>query len=170
MGMIRNRKGLNLIELLITIVILSVGIFPLIHTLSHSVEAAFLQKSKLSAINIAKLQMDVWINQFQLIDHLLDDPAAYPDEFTVVTPDSENMRFNGDFFRVVNRFTKKTDLSNPLKVTYQIDLTVWQIKNPSNEDDPEAISPASGNPGFDSGDEPKFMLSTLYTQYNSTGI
>jgi prepilin-type N-terminal cleavage/methylation domain-containing protein len=181
----RKQSGVTLVELLITIVIISIGIFPLLHALTNSVDNGLYQKNKLSAINLGKVQMDRWLNQFQLIDRFLDTTVvSYPDSITQYTPplptptttltkesgaEFRDLHYNEAFFRIVSVFTKIPELCTLTRITYRIDLSVWQIKNPlMNESETVVINTSIGEPGFERGDELLFQLSSLYSQADST--
>lgn len=174
------RKAFSLVELLLTITIISLGVFPLLSGLSITVDSAILQKDQLSAITIGKLQMDRWLSQFQLIDYHDRNLPTYPDQFTIYYPPTPEMqisllqevgepfrdwRYNGAFFRTESIFTKRTDLSSYTTVVYQIRVIVWRIKNPLLSYDLKTVLNTSfGDPGFERGDEPLFELVSLYSQ------
>jgi prepilin-type N-terminal cleavage/methylation domain-containing protein len=175
------KKGFSLVELLLTIVVISVGIFPLLSGLGVTVDSALQQKDQISAITIGKLQMDRWLNQFQLIDYQVKDISEkYPENFTVYYPPIpeqqtpllneqgepfRDLRYNGAFFRTESIFTKRADLSSHTRVIYQIKVVVWRIKNPlMSYDLKNIINTSFGPPGFERGDEIFFELVSLYAQ------
>ena len=192
-GARQNKTGVTLVELLITISVISVGIFPLIAALGNVSESAVKQRDQLSAMNLGNLLLDSWIVQFQTIDNFLDENAGdYPASFTVVTPTgsaeelgfprndgvrSAEIFYNKGFFRMESIFTylngtnllpgteSSPDLSNSETVVYSIQVKVWKINTPEINEYGETLR-SSGEPGFLRGDEPLYEVSSLYSQTN----
>jgi prepilin-type N-terminal cleavage/methylation domain-containing protein len=169
------RKGITLVELLIAITIIAVGIFPLLAAFSNVVSSTIRQKDQISALTLAKFQMDLYLNQFQLIDNYAED---YPNEFTVVAPgpgivdegELKETLYNESLFRILSTFQKDTILSSNTQVTYLISMAVWKIQNPPDDDFfPLELSQMS-TPAFNRGDEPIIELKSLYSQKNTLVI
>ena len=192
-GSCQRNTGVTLVELLITISVISVGIFPLITALGNVSESAVKQRGQLSALNLGNLLLDSWLAQFQTIDNFLDDNAGdYPASFTVITPTgsadelgfprddgirSAEIFYNKGFFRMESVFTYlngtnllpgtqfSPDLSTSETVVYSIQVKVWKINTPVTDEYGEALR-SSGDPGFLRGDEPLYEVSSLYSQTN----
>ena len=165
-------KGVTLIELLIAITIISVGIFPLLASFSNVVASTIKQEDQISALTLAKFQMDLYLNQFQLIDKLASD---YPNNFTIISPgpginienEIHEVLYNESLFRISTLFEKQTQLSNQSQVSYKISLSVWKIQNPPPEDTfPQSLNLLS-TPGFVNGDELLIEVHSLYSQKNT---
>jgi hypothetical protein len=182
------KKGVTIVELLITISILAAGIFPLLTALSNLTESALIQKDILSALTIGKRQMDLWLTQFQTIDNLLPSGATDYTNMEIISPplpvpgvsltSDEGKRYrdiyyNNTHFRILANFTYMDGtngtpaLSTLSKAVYRIDLTVWRIQSPlMNDEQTMIVNPAFGKPGFARGDEPLYKLSSFYSQAN----
>lgn len=169
---VSSKKGITLVELLIAITIIAVGIFPLLAAFSNVVNSTIRQKDQISALSLAKFQMDLHLNQFQLIDNYAPE---YPNEFTIVSPapgvlDEGELKeglYNESLFRTLSTFEKDLTLSTSTQVTYLISLAVWKIQNPPDEElYPLDLSQMS-TPGFNRGDEPIIQLKSLYSQKNT---
>jgi len=163
MGMInfRNtRLGITLVELLITISVISVGIFPLITALGNISETAMRQRDQLSAMMIGNLIMDSWLAQFQLMRPYVQKESDYDVPITIYSPGrdaaelgfprndgltSKEILYNKGFFRVTSTFTnlngKNTanclpdqsqtpELSNNENLIFAIEVVVWKITTP----------------------------------------
>ncbi|MCO4781167.1 MAG: type II secretion system protein [Candidatus Cloacimonetes bacterium] len=169
---IKSQKAITLVELLIAITIIAVGIFPLLTAFSNVVNSTIRQKDQISALSLAKFQMDLYLNQFQLIDNFAE---SYPNEFTVVSPgpgvlaDGELKEglYNESLFRILSTFEKDTTLSTNTQVTYLISMAVWKIQNPPDDEFfPLELSQMT-TPSFNRGDEPIIELKSLYSQKNT---
>ncbi|PCJ18752.1 MAG: hypothetical protein COB02_09980 [Candidatus Cloacimonadota bacterium] len=169
---VNEKRATTLIELLIAITIIAIGIFPLLTAFSNVVASTIIQKDQISAITLAKFQMDLYLNQFQLIDNLAPD---YPNSFTSVSPapgviddgEFKESLYNESLFRIISIFDKDIDLSTNTQISYKINLSVWKIKNPPNEDAlPQSLN-LMISPAFSKGDERIIQLYSLYSQKNT---
>lgn len=167
-----NQKAITLVELLIAITIIAVGIFPLLAAFSNVVSSTIKQKDQISALSLAKFQMDLYLNQFQLIDNF---DQSYPNEFSIVSPapgilNEDELKeglYNESLFRILTTFEKDLSLSTSAQVTYLISLVVWKIQNPPDDElFPLDLSQIT-TPGFNRGDEPIIELKSLYSQKNT---
>ncbi len=166
------KKGVTLIELLITITVIAIGVFPLIGALANLVELLLMQQDQVSAITVGRNQMDLFLNQHQFIDRI--SPAnftAYPPELTLVAPGirdrsllspnatSMDLEYNNAHFRTFSKITKIENLSTTSRVTYLIRMQVWKVGFPLPKEVSEDIPPE-----FRNGDNMLFELAALYTQ------
>ncbi|MCJ8347424.1 prepilin-type N-terminal cleavage/methylation domain-containing protein [bacterium] len=166
-----SQKGITLVELLMSITIIAIGIFPLLAAFSNVVGATITQKDQISAITLAKFQMDLFLNQFQLIDNL---SSTYPNEFTIVSPapgidddgEFKESLYNETLFRILTTFEKDLDLSTNTQVTYKVSLAVWKIQNPPDDEFFPLDLSAMSTPSFNRGDELIIELQSLYSQKN----
>lgn len=120
-------KGLTLVEIMITISVLSVAIFPLTAALGNISETATRQRDQLSAMILGNLIMDSWLSQFQLMDSFVATETDYDNPVTVFIPkrDGEELGFprqdglrsgeilyNKGFFKVESTFTHLNGSNN----------------------------------------------------------
>lgn len=169
-----RRRGVTIIEMLITITVIAVGIFPLLGSLAALVDHLLLQQDKINAITVGRNQMDLFLNQYQLIDTLMPPGfSQYPVSFTLVAPGPRNRALlpdnaqsmdyslNGAFYRTFSTFQQIPDLTSSSTVTYRIEMEVWKVGAPLPKEVTEDIPPA-----FKDGDALHFRLNALYTQAN----
>ena len=82
-------KGLTLVEILMTISLLAIAIFPLMTGLGNISETATRQRDQLSAMILGNLIMDSWLSKFQLMDSFVTTEADYDTPKTIVIPNKD---------------------------------------------------------------------------------
>ena len=113
-------KGLTLVEILMTISLLAIAIFPLMTGLGNISETATRQRDQLSAMILGNLIMDSWLSKFQLMDSFVTTEADYDTPKTIIIPNKDgsemgfprqdNLRsaeilYNQSFFKIESVFT-----------------------------------------------------------------
>lgn len=185
----KSSYGVTLVELLMTLALISIGILPILSALSDMTEAALTQRDKITGMTIGNLVMDSYLYRFQLLDALHPQgfttygskksiyPPVSESNINLLSPEGKPFRdifMNGANYRTVAEFilmdgsNGTQDLSNSEKLIYRIDLTVWRILHPILSDDLK--SRRNGlleEPSFKKGDEIVYQLSSLYSQTNS---